>query len=797
MHQRFGSLRPVRSKPLRHLRYGFAAPLLVGLLVMFAGCAQQRLRDESLLQLRSGAYEEAVDVLERGLKEHPESALLRSGLLNARNEALAKLLTEAAAARASGQLDEAQSLLARAERFDSGGKRVSVLQLELAAERRQRQALTEALSAQEAGQSVKARNIVREALKDNPRHPELQALQQKLEAIARHAQVRAAQKGLSESRPISLDFRDANLRTVLDLVTRHSGINFVMDKDVRADVRVTVLLKSARVEDAIDLITSTHGLTKKVLDGNTILIYPNTPEKQREYQEQVIRVFHLASGEAKSAAAFLKSMMRIRDPHVDDRSNMLAIRESPENIELAERLLALYDTQEPEVLLELEVIEVRSSRLLDLGLLPPSSLSLTVLNPTGGKDGLTWDSLRNVPGSRIGVGIGGVLVNFKREIGDFNTLANPRIRAKNKEKAKVLIGDKVPVITATTGQGGFVSDSVSYLDVGLKLDVEPTVYADDEVTIKVGLEVSSLAREVRTASGSLAYQIGTRNASTVLRLRDGETQLLAGLINREDRSSTTGLPGLADLPVAGRLFSSTRDEGQRTELVLAITPRVLRNIRRPAAAEAEIWVGTEAQPRLRAYGGRVAPPDDVPSSTVVNPSTGGVLVPPPVTGAGGAATGGLPQMPVPVPSSGVGGASAAQGEVGLQWLGPQEVKRGEEFTITLEVNSLVPLRAAPLQLSFDRSRLAVVNVEEMDFLRHGGMATNFTKSVLADEGRVNAGVMRTQTAGRVGRGGLLQVKLKAISPGPAQIALTMFEPVVNGESSPKVGLPLIHKLEVR
>ncbi|MFD2452207.1 type II secretion system protein GspD [Ideonella paludis] len=136
----------------------------------------------------------------------------------------------------------------------------------------------------------------------------------------------------------------------------------------------------------------------------------------------------------------------------------------------------------------------------------------------------------------------------------------------------MLVGDKVPVVTTTTGQGGFVADSVNYLDVGLKLEVEPTIFADDEVAIKVGLEVSSVSREVRSTNGTLAYQIGTRNANTTLRLRDGETQLLAGLISREERISASRLPGLGDLPVAGRLFSSQRDDNTKTELVLAVTP---------------------------------------------------------------------------------------------------------------------------------------------------------------------------------------------------------------------------------
>ena len=229
----------------------------------------------------------------------------------------------------------------------------------------------------------------------------------------------------------------------------------------------------------------------------------------------------------------------------------------------------------------------------------PDSFSLTPLNPAGGVGGLTLGNIEGLNRNRLGLGISGVLVNLKREVGDFNTLANPRIRVRNKEKAKILIGDKIPVITTTSTSTGFVSESVNYLDVGLKLDVEPTVFADDEVAIRIALEVSSLGTAVKTNSGTLAYQIGTRNAQTMLRLRDGETQLLAGLVSREDRSNASRVPGLGDLPVLGRLFSSQSDTGSRTELVLAITPRILRNIRRPSAEEAELWVGTDALPRIR------------------------------------------------------------------------------------------------------------------------------------------------------------------------------------------------------
>jgi general secretion pathway protein D len=177
---------------------------------------------------------------------------------------------------------------------------------------------------------------------------------------------------------------------------------------------------------------------------------------------------------------------------------------------------------------------------------------------------------------------------------DGNILANPRIRVRNRQKAKIHIGSKLPVFTTTSTANVGVSASVTYLDVGLKLDVEPQVYLDDEVGIKVGLEVSSVTKEITGPQGSIAYEVGTRNADTSLRLKNGETQVLAGLINDEERSSANKLPGFGELPVLGRLFSSNRNSSSKTEIVLLITPRVIRNVARPDAASPAISSGTEA-----------------------------------------------------------------------------------------------------------------------------------------------------------------------------------------------------------
>ena len=324
----------------------------------------------------------------------------------------------------------------------------------------------------------------------------------------------------------------------------------------------------------------------------------------------MVHAFYLGNADVKQTLNMIKTLVKTRDVFIDEKLNLLVMRDTPEAIRLAEKLIATQDRAEPEVMLEVEVLEVKRSRLMDLGIQYPNTF--TALNiatqttqtfqggtavvsaPTQTQNILTVDTLKSLGAGNIAVSPNPQL-NLKKEDGDVQILANPRIRVMNKQKAKIHIGDKVPVITTTSTANVGVSESVSYLDVGLKLDVEPTVYLDNDVGIKVGLEVSNIVREIRSANGTLTYQIGTRNADTVLRLKDGETQILAGLISDEDRRSASKIPGLGDLPMLGRLFSTHHNEANKTEIILLITPHIVRNLTRLDARMSEFPAGTETE----------------------------------------------------------------------------------------------------------------------------------------------------------------------------------------------------------
>ena len=727
----------------------------ISALVLVAGCAEQQLRDQSQAEMAAGHYEQALQTLQHGVQQFPESATLRSALLFARSQAESQVLTDAAALQAAGKFDEAQASLRQAQARDPENQRIAERLSDIAAERQIRAELDEAQAFVDKGQVDEADRVIEQALKTSPRHSGLLALRRHIEDEQRRAQARGARAALAETRPISLDFRDANLRNVLDVVSRSSGINFVIDRDVRADTKVTVYLRDARLEDALDLITGSNQLSKKVIDEKTVMIYPDTPDKQREYQEQVVRVFYLASSEAKGAAAFLKAMLKVHEPFVDERSNMVALRESPETIQLAERLVSLYDSAEPEVLLEMEVLEVNATRLTDLGVQFPTSVSLTPIGPvtsanTSGQ--LTLGNVKRLTPDNILLGLGAITINLQRQVGDFSTLANPRIRVRNKEKAHVLVGDKIPVITTTTATGGFVSDSVNYLDVGLKLDVEPVIYADDDVSIKVALEVSSLGNSVTTSSGTLAYQISTRNADTSLRLHDGETQLLAGLISKDESNTSSRLPGVGDLPILGRLFSSDLTNNQRNELVLAITPHIIRSAHHATPGETELWIGTEAMPHLRPVGGlRASRPQVAASAPLATmPSSDSAVV---------------------APAQATPGQLLSAPKTKLGWIGPTDGSVGQAFDVQVTLDSPVGLRGLPIELLYDARLLQLVSASAGDMFRQGGADAGFLRSDVGPPGDLHLGLMSNRPDGVTGSGTAYTLRFKARAAGEARVTV--------------------------
>ncbi|MFM9835268.1 MAG: secretin N-terminal domain-containing protein [Methylophilaceae bacterium] len=543
--------------------------------------------------------ETQVAMAKKEAEKPTESILPRKSLLVTQELAVTKLMADADKAKESGSYQEADTLYDRILEMLPEEERAINGKALVARELANNKRIDEAKVMLEKNNVDAAKSMVHEVLLQSPKNTAALEFQQ--EMLGKIEPISSEPPRLKPpfDKPVTLELRDANIKVAFEALSRATGINFILDKDIKPDTKATIFVKKASIEDAIDMVLSSNGLQKKALSETSALVFPSTPQKLKDYQDLVIRSFYLSNTSAKQVSALLKTMLKTKDIFVDDRLNMVVIRDTPEAVRIAEKLVTANDLEDPEVMLEVEILEVSRSRLQQLGIEYPNKLEvsaglaastgLTVTTPSA----LTLKTLKNINSSLIGVSPNPA-VNFKKTVDDVNLLSNPRIRVRNNEKAKILVGDKVPIVTSTAVANAGVSESVQYIDVGLKLEVEPRITMDDHVNIKVALEVSSLGAATKTAGGTIAYTIGTRNASTLLRLKNNETQILAGLISDDERKNASRVPGIGDIPLLGRLFANQQDNKSKTEIVLAITPRILGNIVRPQAEISEYWSGTDS-----------------------------------------------------------------------------------------------------------------------------------------------------------------------------------------------------------
>lgn len=729
------------------------------LAVALAGCGGMSAYREGNALLAAGKTEQGLAKLEEAVRLDPANAEYRIALASRRASLVNQWLAAGDALRRSARLAEAEQAYRQVQAIEPDNAMARQGLDALRAERRHQVLMSEAEALARKGTPGAiddALEKLRPILIENPMHKGARNLKMQLDETKARELRPEAKLAATFRKPISLEFRDAPLRSVLEVVSKVSGLNFYYDKDIRADLKTTIFARNTTIEDALRVLLVTNQLEQKVLSENSLLIYPSTPQKLRDYQTQAVRTFYLTNADVKAVSNTLKTILKTRDLVVDERLGIIIMRDTPEAIRMAERIVALQDLSDPEVMLEVEILEIKRSRLLELGIQWPSQLTLSPLQ-VGGTP-LTLADLKGLTQATTRATIGSVIVNARKEDQDGNILANPRIRVRNKEKAKVQIGDRVPVITTTSTSTGFISESVSYVDVGLKLEVEPTIYLDDEVAIKVNLEVSNLVREILSKSGTLSYQIGTRGATTVLRLKDGETQILAGLISDEDRSSANKVPLLGELPVAGRLFGSQKDDTQRSEILLSITPHVVRSIQRPDMVAAEFEAGTQSS--IGAPSLRLAPPAASDGATVAVPSP--------------AASG---------PQAGeAAGQAAAPGDVSLDWQGPAQVKVGEQFIAVLRLSSTAPLRGLPLVVGFDPKVLDVSDVEEGSYFKQDGGGSHFSHRVDPAQGKIFIDLVRESPSDEAGAGGAngagtaFTINFRASKPGDAKIEVLSVNP---------------------
>jgi len=645
----------------------------LAVLALLAGCAAQRENSEGLELVQKGQAAQGLEKLKHAADLDPRNSRYQIDYIAQRDNAVQQLLDAADAQRAGEAWEAAASLYQQVLRLSVADDRARSGLKAVDAERRAAAQLQQGTVYLRDGKAEAALEIANAVLHELPRNVRGRQLQRDAEDRVNADRAAREEKLAARAalrRPVTMQFRDTPLKMAFEALSRVANVNVVIDRDVKTDLRTTIFVKDAALEDVIDVILLQNQLEKRILNASTIMIYPATAAKQKELAELKVRSFQLSNIDATLMSNILKTMLKTKDIVTDQKSNLLVMRDTPDAVALAERLIAANDIPDAEVMLEVNVLEVSSTHISDIGAKLPTSF--TVTTPGGSSTsgtaggGLTAYEMRYLTPANLLVNQLSASLNLSLTDSNTNLLASPRIRTRNKEKARILVGDKLPQITnlispQQAGASTVVTGSIQYVDVGIKLDVEPEVYADGDVGIKLALEVSSVTDTIETQSGR-AYQIGTRSASTSLRLHDGETQVMGGLINDQDRRSAQKLPGLGQVPMLGRLFSDHSDDARKSEIILTITPHVIRRRAEPDLRLTDAWSGSESTIRDRQL--RLDPVGTMKAETPTGAAGAGAAVTRPPTGRGAALPpAATPNPPAPVqdptPAPPDGGSDAA------------------------------------------------------------------------------------------------------------------------------------------
>ncbi len=380
--------------------------------------------------------------------------------------------------------------------------------------------------------------------------------------------------------PDSLVFSNASSRMVFMALGRLAGINLVFDPGFR-EAPISIDLRKASLEDALTSVTASTHTFYRVTAQNTITIVPDSAAKRREYEESIVRTFYLSNADIKEVIDLLRVVVDVRQISPITATNAIAVKDTPERIAVAARIISAIDKARPEVVIDVELLEVDRFRLRDYGLELASSAdapgiagSVTITPPDQ-----TLQSLRNLTQANIALsGLPGIYYRLLKNDSATRTLANPQLRTSEGLTAQAKFGEKVPIPSTQfvpIAAGGINQQpftSFVYQDIGVNIDITPRTHHDDEISLTLKIAVSN---QTGVGFGGLPV-FGNREVTTTIRLKDGETNMLAGLIRDDERSTLSGTPGLSDLPLIGRLFASHHKESRQTDIILTLTPHIVR-----------------------------------------------------------------------------------------------------------------------------------------------------------------------------------------------------------------------------
>jgi general secretion pathway protein D len=532
------------------------ALLGIALAVALTGCATSGAYKAALAAERIDDFDTAVVEYAKALRERPDDITIRKSLERAKLRASEVHFTRARRMSSTGRLEEA------------------VIEFQLAAE-------LNPANGEVQDELRSARAKLRAKL------PVTREGKTQLETLIESSRS-LAPPGLDlphEARlPDSLVFRDASARDVLISIGRFTGINTIFDPAFR-DTTLSIELRGVTLEDALNAVCASTRNFFKVTAPKTVTIIPDTAAKRREYEEEVIRTFYLGNADLKETLDLLRIVVDNRRIAPVTATNAITIKDTPERVAAAARVISAIDKARAEVVIDVELLEVDRTRLRDLGLQIASpgsegiSGSVSVNRPVADEVPITLDTLLNLTSSDVFLSaLPNLYYRLVKTDASTRALANPQLRTSEGLPAQARFGERVPIPVTTfapIAQGGVNQQpitSFNYENIGVNIDITPRIHHNDDVSLALKVELSNISG---TGFGGLPT-FGNRSITTTIRLRDGETNMLAGLIRDNERRTLSGVPGLSDLPLIGRLFARNQTEAQQTDILLVLTPHIVR-----------------------------------------------------------------------------------------------------------------------------------------------------------------------------------------------------------------------------
>ncbi len=568
---------PRKRDPRRSRLRPVLAALVPLLLVLAAGgCASSRATREALREEAREHWDLAVLAWENALAMEPSSTEIRIALQRAKTKAAQVHYERGRIHRTAGQLDLAQAELEQSIALDPTSD-----------------------AAQQEMRRVKADLEVRarEVAGGTPA--------ERAKARTRGARGAPPMLNPSSTKPIDVTFPpDTNIKKIYAALGAAAGINVIYDPQLKDD-RFTLDLRGMSFQKALETAMRQAGHFYKVIDERTILIAQDTQQNRKEYEDLVIRTFFLSNGDVKDVSQMVRSILDLRRLAVIPALNAVVIRDTADKVAVAERLIEVNDKAKSEVVVDVELLQINTEQLIDLGAKFNRSVTATVV-PGAGSGSTTavtqlpWNAIKSLGINDFMFTVPTITFNFIKDNTDAELLAKPQLRIAEGEKAQLVIGDRVPIPvttinTATTAVGGTITPitSFQYQDVGIKIDMEPRVHHNKEVSLKLTVEVSQITGYTTDSNGNKQPIIGTRTITSSIRLKDGETNFLAGLIRKDVSKTRTSIPFLGDLPLIGALFTNVNTDTKRTDVFLTLTPHIIRSPQITDEDLIPIWVGTE------------------------------------------------------------------------------------------------------------------------------------------------------------------------------------------------------------